>query len=157
MSVCSCNSTRAVSRFPVASNKQSSTFSACSEYKAKLTPSPSQVDPRGYGLPGHTTGFDASNIQDHFLPTTQRKTAFALSSDRIECGNAGPNLLQSSLKRSESHVCRTNPLAHSTCMTHGKGSLLSQPRSCADFLLLTGWKAKEIQYSRLAPRCCRDA
>ena len=39
---------------PERSNRHSSTFSACAEKIAKLTPSPSQVAPSGYGRPGHT-------------------------------------------------------------------------------------------------------
>jgi hypothetical protein len=35
------------SRLPRGSNRHSSTFSACSENRAKFTPSPSQVAPRG--------------------------------------------------------------------------------------------------------------
>src|SRR5258708_39943088 len=34
------------------SNRQSSTLVACSEKRAKLTPAPSQVAPKGYGRPG---------------------------------------------------------------------------------------------------------
>src|SRR5579884_4156345 len=37
-----------------ASHKHSSTPEACSEKRAKLTPSPSQVAPRGWGDPGQT-------------------------------------------------------------------------------------------------------
>src|SRR5690606_7231748 len=36
---------------PRSSNRHSSTFVACREYRAKLTPSPSQVAPSGYGVP----------------------------------------------------------------------------------------------------------
>src|SRR5262245_36824711 len=36
------------------SNRQSSTRVACSEKIAKLTPTPSQVAPSGYGVPGQT-------------------------------------------------------------------------------------------------------
>jgi hypothetical protein len=36
--------------------RQSSTFVACSENRAKLTPPPSHVAPRGFGLPGQTRG-----------------------------------------------------------------------------------------------------
>src|SRR5215468_12488985 len=35
-------------------NRQSSTRVACSEKIAKLTPTPSQVAPSGYGVPGQT-------------------------------------------------------------------------------------------------------
>src|SRR5579862_8413621 len=45
---------RWVSRRPESSKRHNSTFSACSENKAKFTPSPSQVAPSGYGLPGQT-------------------------------------------------------------------------------------------------------
>src|SRR5436190_20076900 len=41
-------------RRPLGSNRQRSTRSACSEKSPKLTPSPSQVAPSGYGLPGQT-------------------------------------------------------------------------------------------------------
>src|SRR5687768_957567 len=43
---------RSVSRLPFGSNRQSSTFSAWAEKRAKLTPPPSQVAPRGWGRPG---------------------------------------------------------------------------------------------------------
>src|SRR2546423_1338909 len=46
--------TRSISRRPLVSNKQSSTRSACSEYRAKLTPAPSQVAPSGCGRPLRT-------------------------------------------------------------------------------------------------------
>ena len=36
------------------SNRHSSTRVACSENSAKLTPTPSQVAPSGYGAPGQT-------------------------------------------------------------------------------------------------------
>src|SRR6476660_8265223 len=36
------------------SNRHSSTRVACSEKTAKLTPTPSHVAPRGYGVPGQT-------------------------------------------------------------------------------------------------------
>src|SRR3954454_14587357 len=36
------------------SNRQSSTFVACSENSAKFTPTPVHVAPSGYGSPGHT-------------------------------------------------------------------------------------------------------
>src|SRR5262245_14896997 len=39
---------------PLASNRHSSTLSACSENSAKLTPSPSQLAPSGLGAPRHT-------------------------------------------------------------------------------------------------------
>src|SRR5437868_5506960 len=45
---------RACSYCPDRSNRHSSTFSACAENSAKLTPLPSQVAPSGYGSPGHT-------------------------------------------------------------------------------------------------------
>src|ERR1051326_3742149 len=55
MSVCSGSAIRAVSLVAsAASNRQSSTFSACSENSAKFTPTPVQVAPRGYGSPGQT-------------------------------------------------------------------------------------------------------
>src|SRR6476659_10818740 len=40
------------------SNRHSSTRVACSEKIAKLTPTPSQVAPSGYGVPGHTRMFE---------------------------------------------------------------------------------------------------
>ena len=40
--------------FTVSSNRQSSTFVACAENSAKLTPEPSHVAPRGNGLPSVT-------------------------------------------------------------------------------------------------------
>src|SRR5438093_10360767 len=55
MSVCSGRSTEAeglVSSGP--SNRHNSTRVACAEKSAKLTPTPVQVAPRGYGSPGHT-------------------------------------------------------------------------------------------------------
>src|SRR5262245_32514184 len=36
------------------SKRHNSTLVACSEKIAKLTPTPSQVAPSGYGVPGHT-------------------------------------------------------------------------------------------------------
>src|SRR5512142_1348110 len=39
---------------PLRSKRQSSTFSACAENSAKLTPPPSQVAPSGDGRPGQT-------------------------------------------------------------------------------------------------------
>src|SRR4029450_3049023 len=54
-SVCSGSAMRADSRaLSGESNRHNSTFSACSEKIAKLTPEPSQVAPRGYGEPGRT-------------------------------------------------------------------------------------------------------
>src|SRR5215218_2106089 len=48
---------RSTSLRPDGSKRLSSTFSAFSEKRAKLIPSPSQVAPRGYGSPGQTTLF----------------------------------------------------------------------------------------------------
>src|SRR3954453_6383020 len=42
---------RAVSRAPLLSNRQTSTFVACAENRTKLVPLPSQVAPRGSGRP----------------------------------------------------------------------------------------------------------
>jgi hypothetical protein len=53
---------RASSWPPEQSNRHSSIFSACAEKIAKLTPSPSQVAPSGYGRPGHT--FHGDGIED---------------------------------------------------------------------------------------------
>src|SRR5262245_16755065 len=55
MSVCSGSGMRTRS-FSASgeSKRQSSTLVACSENNAKLTPTPVQVAPRGYGKPGHT-------------------------------------------------------------------------------------------------------
>src|ERR1700722_5220017 len=53
-SVRSCSVTRCSSRRPVASKTQSSTLVALAENNEKLTPSPSQVAPRGCGVPGQT-------------------------------------------------------------------------------------------------------
>ena len=50
----SASSMRSSSRRPPASNRQSSTFSACSRIEAKFTPAPSQLAPSGYGRPGLT-------------------------------------------------------------------------------------------------------
>src|SRR5262245_65589050 len=46
--------TRARSRTPVASNRQSSTFSAYAENNAKFAPRRSAVAPSGYGIPAET-------------------------------------------------------------------------------------------------------
>src|ERR671938_1970720 len=45
------SSMRSSSRLPCASNRQSSTFSACAENSAKLVPRPSQIAPRRDGDP----------------------------------------------------------------------------------------------------------
>src|SRR5438874_13834600 len=55
MSVCSGSAIRCDSLVASAeSNRHSSTLVPCSEKSAKFTPSPSQVAPSGYGLPGQT-------------------------------------------------------------------------------------------------------
>lgn len=48
------SSMRCTSFRPLGSNRRSSTFSACSENRAKLTPSPSHCAPRGQDRPGQT-------------------------------------------------------------------------------------------------------
>ena len=79
-SVCSLKLTADVSVRSVTEEKrQSSTFVACSENRAKLTPPPSHVAPRGFGLPGQTRGsislsqsvkkFSSNPGVDHFRHT----------------------------------------------------------------------------------------
>src|SRR5689334_16752246 len=45
---------RSTSRLPLPSNRQTSTLVACAENKQKFTPAPSQVAPRGNGVPSRT-------------------------------------------------------------------------------------------------------
>src|SRR5437879_2473777 len=55
MSVCWRSGTLSVSFFASGrSNRHSSTLVACAEKIAKLTPTPVQLAPSGYGSPGHT-------------------------------------------------------------------------------------------------------
>src|SRR5215207_287934 len=62
MSVCSGNAVQADSLVDsTESNRHSSTFVACAEKIAKLTPTPVHVAPRGYGSPGHTRMGSASS------------------------------------------------------------------------------------------------
>src|SRR5438874_5414025 len=51
-------------------NKHNSTLAACSENRAKFTPAPSQMAPRGYGRPGQTRMVEAS--VSWMCPVSQR-------------------------------------------------------------------------------------
>src|SRR5437879_1547964 len=97
---------RATSCRPPVSNKHSSTLSACSENKPKLTPSPSQVAPSGYGLPRQTArlsmklALPVNSVRtvlyesDRCSELPSRRRRLSLNEDELPCyempGVAGP-------------------------------------------------------------------
>src|SRR5690606_20550547 len=60
-------------------NRHSSTFSACSVNKAKLTPSPSQLEPSGYGWPSQTRenfAFDGGIVHERVSEVGERRSGW---------------------------------------------------------------------------------
>src|SRR5437588_11176413 len=89
-SVCSRNATCAISfAASTLSNKQSSTPVACSEKIAKLTPSPVQVAPSGYGFPGNILGVVIKrDVLIHHATTTRNPRLLRESAELVAQENS---------------------------------------------------------------------
>src|SRR5438876_80217 len=91
MSVCWRSGTLSVSFFASGrSNRHNSTLVACAEKIAKLTPTPVQLAPSGYGSPGHTRIAvggasryvpvqEARLSNDNLLPSTRTSAYFVVA------------------------------------------------------------------------------
>src|SRR4029450_12743213 len=76
------------------SNRQSSTRVPCSEKIAKLTPTPSQVAPSGYGVPGQTRMFvvDTEGFRYHVRGSGCNQTQLgATGTERASRGAGDPD------------------------------------------------------------------
>src|SRR5262249_42649638 len=68
------------------SNRHNSTLVACSENRAKLTPAPSQVAPRGYGRPGQTRmGVTPSERMGHRPESRYAHARAGVEKEQLAC------------------------------------------------------------------------